>query len=606
MKRLAVPVRLALFAAAAAGCGPSGGRDGPQYAPPPVALSTFRPVLPPVGERSVLDSAPPVRSRPRVRPPGIDPSRSSNDPAWGYVREKPVKLGGPPGIGGPASERLYISHLRDSNYLALTARRVGGVGPGPDGHVVDLYELTGADGRRYRLYLDMYHPEVNPLDLKAPAGMYFHLPPSKRSPLAEDAMELVRLPRAEEPMRRAEREYRLALELSRQLGGRPVRTQVQRKYLEYVLASQGYLSALVDYAESLEAATGRRRSHARGAAAAIQSWLEAQAEKGYGRPPPAVLMWIYYHLGRARAAAGDAERACREGFDRVAKIDPEGFPTRDSRKWAWQMRLASAYARAKTLAGAATDRAGWRRALNAAGGELLSRPEAKAGVLRVQTRIVRIRCLTALRDFDSAQAEYRRGRAEVSALREGYPYQARRLGWELIQALGPDRAPAEDAMQMVSPQAMVNVGVSFYERGRYDEAVKVWRAVTAGGAGRPFEERCTLGGEPRAWYYLGLTHHRRGDLAGSQDAWEAALIEFWAKMPDAFRNDPARRALVTELRKQILEKCAEGGLRAAEKQRAAQPDAFDEARLRRWVRWRQRLMPPKGRKPDGPPADPLR
>jgi tetratricopeptide (TPR) repeat protein len=589
----------------AAGCWFSGGSPEPQHAPLPVDISSFRPVLPPVRERAVLDSAPPVRARPRVRPAGIDPSRASSDPAWGYVREKPIRLGGPAGLGGPASERLYLSHLRDSNYLALTARRVGSVGAGPDGHVVDLYELTGADGRRYRLYFDMYHPEINPLDLKAPAGMCFYLEPRKRAPLAGDSMELVRLPRAEEPMRSAEREYRLALELSRQLGGRAVDLQKRRKYLEYVLASQRYLSALVEYAESLEAATGRRRSHARGAAAAIQGWLEEQTGKNYDRPPPAVLMWIYYHLGRARAAAGEEGGACRDGFDRVAAFDPESFPTPDSRKWAWQMRLSAAYARAETLAGVAADRAGWRRALAAAGGELLSRREAAGGLLRARTRVLRVRCLVALGDFAAAREEYDRCRAEISALREGYPYQTRQLGRELIQALGPERVPAGHALELVTPQAMVNVGVSLYERRRHAEAVKVWREVTSRGVGRPFAERCTLGGEPRAWYYLGLAHYSRGDLSSAQDAWEAALVEFWAKMPDEFRSDPARRELITELREQILEKCAEGGLRAAEKQRTDQPDAFDESRLQRWARWRARLIPPKGRGPDArPPATP--
>jgi hypothetical protein len=42
---------------------------------------------------------------------------------------------------------------------------------GEDGHPVDRFELIDADGKRRILYLDMYHSETPPSEVKAPKGM---------------------------------------------------------------------------------------------------------------------------------------------------------------------------------------------------------------------------------------------------------------------------------------------------------------------------------------------------------------------------------------------------------------------------------------------------
>ena len=90
-----------------------------------------------------------------------------------FAIENPVKVGGPEGLSGPASERLYLSHLRDSKSRPFKFSRLGNYGAGADGHVIDGYELVSEDGKKYVIYIDMYHPTIDPLQVKAPKGMYF-------------------------------------------------------------------------------------------------------------------------------------------------------------------------------------------------------------------------------------------------------------------------------------------------------------------------------------------------------------------------------------------------------------------------------------------------
>ena len=105
-------------------------------------------------------------------PEGIDPKQTSDDPTYGYALENPVKVGGPKGYSGPQSERLYLEHLRDSNFNPLKFRRAGSFGMTTDNHIVDGYELISEDGKKYFIYMDMYHPEIHPLQVKAPKGLY--------------------------------------------------------------------------------------------------------------------------------------------------------------------------------------------------------------------------------------------------------------------------------------------------------------------------------------------------------------------------------------------------------------------------------------------------
>lgn len=95
----------------------------------------------------------------------------SDDPSYGYSKENPVKLGSPELFEGPAMSQVYLRRLRDQNNRPFRFERIGNVGPGADSHIVDLYRLTDSNGAEQRIYIDMYHPELNPLLLKAPKGM---------------------------------------------------------------------------------------------------------------------------------------------------------------------------------------------------------------------------------------------------------------------------------------------------------------------------------------------------------------------------------------------------------------------------------------------------
>ncbi len=580
--RLLGPVALV---ALAAGCGPARTeRPAPAHRPAGGRALTGPPLASAAGR-----SAPEIPGPASRYPAGIDPARTSRDPTWGYLKENPIKVGGPRGTPGPTSQRLYLRHLRDSNFLAMRFRRAGNVGPGPDGHIIDLYELTGVDGRTYRLHLDMYHPEVNPLDLKAPRGLFFQKPRGQGAPVGPGAVLLARLPRAEGPMRRAEADYRLALALWRELGGKANRRARQRRYLDYVLASQRYLLAAVNYAEGLEADTSRRRACARGAAEAIEGWLVRQREEKYQSPPPGVRMWMYYYLGRARTSAGEVEKACREGFDRALAFNPDKFPTAGSRAWAWQMRLTAAYVKARTLTDAAADEAGWERALAAAGGELLERPESAGRALRVRARILRVRCLVALGEIPKALAEYKAARADIKDLKGSEAKETGRLAWQALQAVGPGRAPAGDATEMATPEVMVRTGLGLYRQKKYAAAVKVWRAAVAQTSGLGFAERVKPEREAHARLYIGIALHRTGRYRQAQQAYAGALVELWEKMPAAFRKDPENKRLIADLKEKVFSYCARNGRIAAEQEKRQAPAKFDEKRLARWREWEKKL-----------------
>ena len=62
------------------------------------------------------------------------------------TKEKPVEVGSKDEFGGPAAERTYLDSLRDSTGKPVQYQRLGSVGSGPDGHILDLYEITTSTG----------------------------------------------------------------------------------------------------------------------------------------------------------------------------------------------------------------------------------------------------------------------------------------------------------------------------------------------------------------------------------------------------------------------------------------------------------------------------
>ena len=62
-----------------------------------------------------------------------------------------------------------IEQLHDHQRLMYRNR---GFGAGPDGHILDGYEVQTSTGRKLLLYIDMYHPTNDPAKQLAPKGLF--------------------------------------------------------------------------------------------------------------------------------------------------------------------------------------------------------------------------------------------------------------------------------------------------------------------------------------------------------------------------------------------------------------------------------------------------
>jgi hypothetical protein len=105
-------------------------------------------------------------------PEGVDPKLTSTDPEYGYSTMKPIKVGSSDEYGGPAAERAYFNTLRDETGKPVKFQRLGSYGAGPDGNILDGYEVQTSTGRTITLYIDMYHPKSDPKKQLAPKGLF--------------------------------------------------------------------------------------------------------------------------------------------------------------------------------------------------------------------------------------------------------------------------------------------------------------------------------------------------------------------------------------------------------------------------------------------------
>ena len=113
-------------------------------------------------------------SEPGSMPEWVVREQTSDDPTYGYSTRNPIKVGGPSGFSKPASEKLYLRHLLDKNFKRFSFRRIGSITERSEcGHVLDAFALTDSEGNDLTLYIDMYHTDVHPFDVKAPKGTYF-------------------------------------------------------------------------------------------------------------------------------------------------------------------------------------------------------------------------------------------------------------------------------------------------------------------------------------------------------------------------------------------------------------------------------------------------
>jgi hypothetical protein len=65
----------------------------------------------------------------------------------------------------PKGEYTYLHRLRCADGQAPAANRVGNVGTGVYGNIVDLFRVTCAGAATVEIYMDMYHdgPELRPV-----------------------------------------------------------------------------------------------------------------------------------------------------------------------------------------------------------------------------------------------------------------------------------------------------------------------------------------------------------------------------------------------------------------------------------------------------------
>ena len=115
--------------------------------------------------------AKPATAEPKP-PAGVNPKLSSADPEYGYSQKKPIKVGTKDEFPGPSAERAYLNTLRDEVGKPVTFERLGSFGAGPDGNVLDGYEVQTSTGRKLTLYIDMYHPKSDPKKQLAPKGLF--------------------------------------------------------------------------------------------------------------------------------------------------------------------------------------------------------------------------------------------------------------------------------------------------------------------------------------------------------------------------------------------------------------------------------------------------
>ena len=93
--------------------------------------------------------------RPAVTEPAAEaPQNVSDDATFGYTKENPIKMGGADLSEGIAGSKYYLRSLRDKHNKPFNVSRIGNVGPGEDGHIVDLYQLIDSEGTTFKLYID--------------------------------------------------------------------------------------------------------------------------------------------------------------------------------------------------------------------------------------------------------------------------------------------------------------------------------------------------------------------------------------------------------------------------------------------------------------------
>jgi hypothetical protein len=62
-------------------------------------------------------------------------------------------------VGGPGGQRAYLSRLRCEDGRYPEFERIGSMGVGPWGSIVDGYSVVCASGQKATVFMDMYHSQ---------------------------------------------------------------------------------------------------------------------------------------------------------------------------------------------------------------------------------------------------------------------------------------------------------------------------------------------------------------------------------------------------------------------------------------------------------------
>jgi len=98
------------------------------------------------------------------------PAARADQIAAGLNRHPLGSAANPVRVNMPEGQRAYLSRLRCADARAPQFQRIGSMGVGPYGQIVDAYDVrcTGSTPASSTLHLDMYHPTH--VETHAPPG----------------------------------------------------------------------------------------------------------------------------------------------------------------------------------------------------------------------------------------------------------------------------------------------------------------------------------------------------------------------------------------------------------------------------------------------------
>ncbi len=412
---------------------------------------------------------------------------------------------------------------------------------------------------------------------------------SERLKMREKAVDGMRL-----AMEKAEKKYAEALKLwrdpAKKAGSEKAKADA---YRGYVIATQKYMQAMLKSASSLEKGSSEQRGLGKRIVGIVKGWTTSQDKKMFDPPPEGVQMVNNLFLGRAYVFAGEVDKGVKEGFAKVRDIDPERFG-RGGRKWAWRVLLTSMMFEALALfdkaekTGARTDYEGARNAIGYQFGT-----QASGTLLGIRAMILKGRVQGRLKEHTSAIAELNNALEKVKELKaqgskNRESVHAPDLHWRALRAMSEivQVMLQEGKAVDVSPVVLVEAGKSCYRNANFEAAVNCFRQAINVSRELPFEKRAVVGGEPTAWYYMGIAYFRLKNYLEAQLAYEGCLESFLEqKMPKEFAKNAKSKAIIKKIKEDVLMRCAGNGRIAASRERAMNQSEFNKGRFLKWIDW---------------------